>query len=289
MTDLLLEWMSFRGSGRLGDVGADLTADTPGSRVVSDMVTLGHLEWTGPKAWRVAPPALAGLPQGGRAPAAALCGARTPKLMDDLRSAADSEGASVEIEDRADRPALVLVTAPSLQALATVADRAGIVFQDDAALKALACAPSMATWPRTPCPMVQGRVETVRRFSRSRLKWVLSTLTEATEARSGFFRIQRDWDWVSLIKSSPQDCAFIDDRAGRMVAAARSKIVGWSSAQGTLSLPGALFPPTLVARGLVLCSGELPSFDKTTRQITFAGVTPSLLRVTLALTGLRLT
>src|SRR3546814_11742633 len=83
-------------------------------------------------------------------------------------------------------------------------------------MRILACTPSVRLWPRTPCPMVQGRVETVRRFSRSKMHWVSSTLAEAAAASTGFFRIQRDWDWVSLIKSSPQDAALIDDRAGRM-------------------------------------------------------------------------
>lgn len=73
--------------------------------------------------------------------------------------------------------------------------------------------------------MVQGRVETVRRFSRSKMHWVSSTLAEAAGASAGFFRIQRDWDWVSLIKSSAQDAALIDDRAGRMAAAAKCKVV----------------------------------------------------------------
>jgi hypothetical protein len=39
-----------------------------------------------------------------------------------------------------------------------------------------------------------------------------------------------------------------------------------------LSLPAQLYPPGLMARGLALCGGELPRFDRETRQITFAGV-----------------
>src|SRR3546814_2874598 len=60
------------------------------------------------------------------------------------------------------------------------------------------------------------------------MHWVSSTLAEAAAASTGFFRIQRDWDWVSLIKSSPQDAALIDDRAGRMAAAAKCKVVRWA-------------------------------------------------------------
>jgi hypothetical protein len=289
MTDLLLEWMSFRGSGKLGDADAELAADGPDSRVIADLVTLGHLDWAGPRMWRIAPPVLAGLPTAGDAAVAVLCGARTPKLLSCLQSAADSAGAVMGMEVHGNRPARIAVTGASAQTLAIVADRAGIPFQSDAALKMLACTPSIRSWPRTPCPMVQGRVETVRRFSRSRLNWVSTTLADATAARSGFFRIQRDWDWVSLLKSSEQDCAFIDDRAGRLVAAARSRVVRWSAHDRTLSLPAQLFPPTLIARGLMLCSGRLPTFDPASRHIRFTGVTTQLLGLTLALTGLRLT
>ena len=57
---------------------------------------------------------------------------------------------------------------------------------------------------------------------------------------------------------------------------------------GMLSLPAQLYPPGIMARGLALCSGELPRFDRETRQIAFAGVRPEHLRLFLALTGLRL-
>ena len=180
------------------------------------------------------------------------------------------------------------IAASSQELLADAAARAGVLLQEDAAFRILACTPSVREWPRTPCPMVQGRVETVRRFSRSKMHWVSSTLAEAAGASAGFFRIQRDWDWVSLIKSSVQDAALIDDRAGRMSAAAKCKVVRWTRDSGVLSLPSQLYPPGIMARGLALCSGELPRFDRETRQIAFAGVRPQHLRLFLALTGLRL-
>jgi glycine cleavage system regulatory protein len=88
--------------------------------------------------------------------------------------------------------------------------------------------------------MVQGRVEAVRRFSKSKMHWVSSTLAEAAGASAGFFRIRRDWDWVSLIKSSAQDAALIDDRAGRMAASAKCKVVRWNRDTGLLSLASTL-------------------------------------------------
>jgi hypothetical protein len=136
--------------------------------------------------------------------------------------------------------------------------------------------------------MVDGRVETVRRFSRSRMGWVESTLAEAAAARAGFFRIKRDWDWVSLLKTGVSECAYIDDRAGRLAAAAKLKAVSWTADARTLDLPGQLFPPVAIARALTLCTGFLPRYDAANRRFSFGDIPPEILRLTLAITGLRL-
>jgi hypothetical protein len=287
MTDRALEWMSYRRSGKIGDLAGDLTGAANERRFVEDMVTLGHAEWTASNAWRIAPPVLGGLRRDAEF-AAVICGARTPKLLDSLAAACGATGTSLSAKHHGDGPATVMVVASSQELLGDVAVQTGISLQNDAALRILACTPSVRQWPRTRCPMVEGRVETVRRFSRSKMHWVPSTLAEAATASAGFFRIQRDWDWVSLIKSSAKNAALIDDRAGRMAAAAKCKVVRWTLDRGMLSLPAQLYPPGLMARGLALCSGELPRFDRETKQITFAGVGPEHLRLFLALTGLRL-
>jgi hypothetical protein len=136
--------------------------------------------------------------------------------------------------------------------------------------------------------MVEGKVETVRRFSRSQMRWVPSTLDDAAKAAKGFFRIKRDWDWVSLIKSSSSQAALIDDRAGRLSTAGKCKVVKWTRDGGILALPAQLYPPSIMARGLALCSGHVPSFDREAMQITFTGVQQDHLSLFLALTGLRL-
>lgn len=287
MTDRALEWMSFRHSGKIGDLGGDLIGSASERRFVDDMVTLGHAEWTASNTWRIAPPVLAGLRRDVDC-AAVLCGARTPKVIHSLAAACRAAGARLSEVHHGDRPSTMIVAASSQELLTDAAIRAGISLQGDAAFRILACTPSIRQWPRAPCPMVQGRVETVRRFSRSRMHWVASTLAEAANAKAGFFRIQRDWDWVSLIKCSAQEAALIDDRAGRMAASAKRKVVRWTQEGEVLSLPWQLYPPGIMARGLALCSGELPRFDRETRQVAFAGVGLRHLRLILALTGLGL-
>ncbi|MET2829792.1 hypothetical protein [Mesorhizobium shangrilense] len=285
MTDRLLEWMSFRRTGRLSDVPADLADAGAVRRTVDNLATLGHLEVLPNSNWRIAPPVLAGLPE--RADglvSAVLCGARTPSVFDSLARA----GAQLAINTTGTRPAVVRLTGASNGELAAVAAAAGIPLQIDAALTLLACTPTIRDWPRIPCQMVGGRVETVLRFSRSRIGWVESTIGEASAAQSGFFRIKRDWDWVSLLKMDVSDCAYIDDRAGRLAAVAKLKAVSWSSASETLDLPGQLLPPAPIARALALCSGALPHYDVAARRISFTGIPLEILRLTLAITGLRL-
>lgn len=289
MTDLLLEWMSFRGSGRTGDLPPELTSGIPARRLIDDFAMLGHLELESPASWRIAPPVLAGLPGGPEQGASAvLCGARTQGVLRRLEMACAAAGAQITVTAVSDRPSAVHVHAPSRAALASVAEAAGMTFQNDTALTLLACTPTIQEWPRTPCAMVAGRVEIVRRFSRSRIGWVASTLAEASAAKAGFFRIKRDWDWVSLLKTGVSECAYIDDRAGRLYAAAKLRVLSWTGSSRTLSLPAQLYPPGTIARALALCTGTLPQFDAANRMLSFRGVTPEILRLTLALTGLRL-
>jgi hypothetical protein len=136
--------------------------------------------------------------------------------------------------------------------------------------------------------MVGGRVDTVRRFSGSKREWVESSLAEANGVRRGFFRIKRDYDWVSILKSSPSDCAYIEDRAGRLIMASKLRLASWDSAARSFSLPIELYPPTLIARALALCTGTLPQFERSTRRISFGGVGTFMQRLALAITGLRL-
>jgi hypothetical protein len=287
MTDAVLQWISFRRSGKIADLGVELTGSAPARRVIGDLVTLGHAEMTGPDGWRVAPPVLAGLPREVGS-SAVLCGARTSALLESLGRATDALGGEISVLQQSAGPSVITVTAPSRDALVQLAESAGLPFQTEAGLHLLACSPSIREWPRTPFPMVEGRVESVRRFSKSRMRWMTSSLSEATAAAKGFFRVKRDWDWVSLLKSGAGSASLIDDRAGRLAAAAKCKVARWSHEGGVLSLPAQLYPPTVMARGLVLCSGYLPNFDREAMQISFAGLQPEHLRLILALTGLRL-
>jgi hypothetical protein len=97
MSGLLLEWASYRGSGRLEDVPDNLLAGERTAFVMADLAALGHADRLADGRWRVAPPALAGLSDDdfGVSPAALLCGARTPAILGRLREACGRAGAAL--------------------------------------------------------------------------------------------------------------------------------------------------------------------------------------------------
>lgn len=288
MTDVLLEWMSFRESGRVADIPPDLIGEGSARWVVEGLAVLGHVEFMEPNTWRIAPPVLAGLSANGKLPGeAVLCGARTAGVLSRLAAACGQHGVAVSVSPVSDGPSVVRVRSSSWSALKTAANEAGLSFQGNAAFTLLACTPAIRDWPRTPCPMVSGRVETVRRFSRSKLEWIGSTLDEARESQRGFFRIKRDWDWVSIIKMGAERSAYIDDRAGRILVAAKLKAASWDPEEGTFSVPRQLYPPRVIARALAMCAGTLPRFDQTRKRISFATVPFEVVRLALGITGLR--
>lgn len=289
MSDELLEWMSYRGRGRIDDVPSDFVG-TSKRRAIDNLSVLGHAEMPSPLTWRIAPPHLAELPYDPCARhAAVLCGARTPGVLARIFAACKTANGVVVIEAADGHPSIIEVECRNRSGIRRVAGLAGIPLQDDAAFTLLACLPAIQAWPRQPCPMIGGRVKAVRRFSQEQLQWVEASLEEAAAARLAFFRIQRDYDWVSLLKLAQSESAYIDDRAGRLFVSAKLPAVSWNPDTHSLRLPFALMPPASIARALALCTGRVPQYHRTARQVAFEGVNAAMLRLTLAITGLRLT
>ena len=289
MKEVLLEWMSFRGAGRVTGLPNDLIGDESPRKIIEALAVLGHVESNDSNQWRIVPPLLAGLPEYGRVYSAVLCGARTPGLLSRLKTGCAEQGAIVLESPTANGPNLVRVSSPSCSAVSMVAEKMGLAFQRNSAFTLLSCTPAIRNWPRTPCRMVSGKVETVLRFSRSKLDWVTSTLDEARGSHRGFFRVRRDWDWVSIIKMGSENSAYIDDRAGRLIVAAKLKAVSWDADHREFAVPRQLFPPRLIARALTLCTGIPPSYDEAHRRICFSGISIEVAKLALAITGLRIT
>ena len=263
-----------------------MLADRRPRWVLDELSALGHIEFPEPNRWYSAPPVLAGLPtRPGHQHQALLCGARTRGVTDSLVSAAKDVGGHVIRLPQPPAPDTIRVTTPTASALGRLAHLAQLPLQHNTALALLACLPSIREWPRTPCVMVQGRVDAVLRFSRSRLRWVPSTLQEAT-GRCGFFSIKRSWDRVFILKTTPSDCARIDPRAGQIAAIPRMRALTWDRATRSLGFPARLQPPTLIARALTLCSGTAPTLEG--GFLRFPEIPPDVLRLTLGITRLRI-
>lgn len=288
MSDLLLEWMSYRVSGRRDDLPHHLLAGDPPYRMLADLAALGHADLEPDGTWRISPPVLAAIAEDRSGAHAVLCGARTPKVLERFSGSCSSAGARTIEAPQEGRPSVLTITASDQAELAAIAAKAGLAFQRDAPFTLLACLPTIRNWLRTPCRMVTGRVASVKRFSRSRLTWLPSSLEEATKASRGLFRIQRDWDWVNVLKQGPDRQFQIETYAGRLAAAEGLKVASWKPATGSVCFPMALHPPTLITRGLVLCSGCLPIADRGSRTLAFQNVPLRIARLALALTGLKL-
>jgi hypothetical protein len=289
MTDRLLEWISYRENGRTNDLPADLVAEGGRYRMIEDLAVLGHVELEADNRWRVAPPALAALGEESEQSATAvLCGARTRGLMDRLAKACVDRGAEMQSIAQNERPHCLIVTAATTSDLCAIATACAMGWQRDAAFTLLASLPTIATWPRTPCPMVAGKVEEVRRFSKSNLRWTASSLDEARTAVRGLFHIKRDWNSIVLMKDGKDAQSEIDSAAGRLAVAAGTRKLHLDLESRSLRIPGALRPPTLISRSLALCSGMLPEFGREKRDLAFRGISHRIAHLAVAITGLRL-
>lgn len=288
MTDLLLEWLSYRGKARRADVPPSLLDGARADRKLEAMAMLGHVEMDRSGKWAVCPPVLAGLPANIAAkPAAIVCGARTPALLQNLQAACAARQAELEAEVQDGLPTRIAIYAEDPLVLKQVATDTGIYFQRDAAFSILACLPSVATWPRRPCPMPFGRLGEVRRFSRRRCDWVDSTIEEATSACKGLFRIRRDRGSITLLKEAPHEQSEIDAYAGRLSVAVGLKKLRWNAINCAMRIPFLLRPPLVICRALVLCNGRAPSNDWRARETVFEQVPTRIANLTAALTGLR--
>jgi hypothetical protein len=286
MTDRLLEWISYRGSGRVNDLPTHLVPGRYPFRVIEDFAVLGHIEIDEDNRWRVAPPVLADLEgESENSATAVLCGARTRGLVGRLAKACADHGAELQSIAQNERPHCTLVTAKTSAHLCAVAKAAAINWQRDAAFTLLASLPTIATWPRKRCEMVAGKVEEVRRFSKSNLRWTDSSLEDARTAPRGLFQIKRDWNSIVVMKNGTDAQSEIDLAAGRLAVAVGTKNLHLESR--TLRIPAVLRPPTLISRSLALCSGMLPEFGRDRRDLAFHGMSQRMARLAMSITGLK--
>jgi hypothetical protein len=266
-------WVQFRSAVETLDLAEsaergeeDLTLPLH-QRIRYNLERLGHVEFDAGECqdgWRAVPPMLALSDHAGTI-TGVLCGARTPKVLERFERA----GAGVELEQapQTECPDVIRVRAHNAEALIELADGAGVLCQPDAPTALLSHLPrigSLNGLRRERLP-AGGRDWDVKQFTiqKKTMKWRTITLQEANAPGArGLFRF--------TLYQTPQYFLREGDETVRLPGAVgkyhvlscrKKRVMRYSRAERTLTLPAIFRPPLLTERALVLCSGFPPLFN----------------------------
>lgn len=276
----LLFWISSRGSGswnQFRDAVAELStveADTGQSEAASflkwprhmvqrfNLSDLGHVEFVSDPTshrifWGVVPPCLAIVDRNAGS-SGILCGARTPELLSQLSKM--GQDVDLHIEEAAPGPDRITIVGRSEFELEQLADKVGLLIQQDAPWALLSVAPPVSR-PSRAISIPPILISTVSRFSSRRLTWEQSSEEELRRRSDGLFRILSGHLYFDLLKAGSMTFK-ISSQVGKYIAlkSARKHVVQYESESQTLSFPATCRPPRLISRALVLFSGCLPEF-----------------------------
>lgn len=266
MNNLLL-WMTAKRAGSQRSFTVRAAESDPGSgrqrapwhRVAQwNLARLCHAEFGDASigaGWRIAPPVIAaGSPTGPCA--AVLCGARAPGMVQRL---SESRTATLQISVQADGPDIAELAAPDRSSLEAAAADAGIPLQWHSSLLLLTASIAPKARVLEPIQRPTGNWS-VERFSKSRLRWVESSMDECERSKHGLFRFQSEIRReVALIEGSR---AFSCDpsEAKFRILRRRNRALAYDRHTAEFSVVPACRPPLLIERALILCSGSLPAF-----------------------------
>ncbi len=297
----LLIWMSARGEGSWqqfrsaveqfhgdspesldnGDAGDDVTVgDLPVYQTVRlALERLAHVEFSSAgsaRRWRIVPPALALSGQGAQW-IGVLCGARPPALMEELDRL---PGALVrDVQVIPGLPDRVRLLASTQEVLYQASELLGLLAQRDAPSALLAAIPPVDD-PRSrhpsKAPLVPGW--TIHRFVPATLKWEIARYQDVPEAKTGLFRFVMRYQRFHYLQWRGETF-WVPVQVGKYAILRRKRIRGivwYDQARAVLAVPLTCRPPLLIERALVLCSGFLPRFDRTTGRLEYSEVPPGV-------------
>lgn len=224
---------------------------------------LGHAEFFAGASgsdWRIAPPSL-GVTNHKRGSLAIVAGARSPRLMQRLNEAAGT--LRIETVPLLSAPDQIRIIAQSHDSLATIAERANLFFQEDAATAILTTLPAIdnaSVLRQSDLPI--GKDWAIERFSTSAFRWGPVARENAITIPFGFFRfsLRHQRHFFLYIQGRAFQVA---GQVGKFVALrhSRRKVFSYDANNDILSVPAICRPPFLIERALILCSGMLPSYD----------------------------
>jgi len=290
--DELLLWLSARGEGSWGQFrsaaeeilsGADGTPVNGRAASYQEMrfalEQLGHVEFEGRDGeggWRVAPPVMAVSRQSENL-IGIICGARSPHLIERVRSAA---GADCEILQSELHPSVVRISAHELESLSQVAADAGLGFQPDTPVRILSCAARAEHLAGSrPAELPFGKDFEVSRFvvGRTGCLWVDSSDAEAADGADGLYRFVRFQipgyylkQGMRVLKVDGQTAKFF------LLAQRRRQVLRYDRLSLTLSVPGICRPPLLIDRALALCTGCPAAYEPGKRMLRYTGISEDI-------------
>jgi hypothetical protein len=260
-------WPQFRGAVETlelagDDSGAGQDTSLPlHQRVRFNLERLGHVEFGAMECdngWRVVPPVLA-LSQHENTVSGVLCGARTPKLLERIKNAANEF--AFEAASQADCPDIVRMSAPQAELLVEAAKRADILCQLDAPTAILSHLPivdSIKNRPHESVP-ISGREWEVKQFMIEKriMKWRTATVQEANAASAqGLFCFIRFQSPQYFLRHG-RETIRVPGAIGKyfVLSHRRKRVLRYDRKKKLLSLPAICRPPLLTERALILCSG----------------------------------
>lgn len=235
---------------------------------------LGHAEFFAgaePSGWRVTPPTLAAA-AGRNGWRGTLVGARTPKLLQRVREAATQH--SVETIPVVDCPDQIIISNASADTLASLAHRAGLLFQENAPLAILTSLPpvdDLSLRQETELPI--GSEWTVERFSTSAGRWRDATREAAITTPGGLFRFSLRYRRVVVFCSNGRSFQTSTQAAKYLLLSrGRHHILRYDANSLDLSIPATYRPPFLIERALILCASAPPSYESETGYLLYADI-----------------
>jgi hypothetical protein len=290
--NMLLYWMSDLGEGswdRFRNVVAELAADGQDLSQLRRTLRVrlsdfGHVDFfVGDSSrWQTLPPLAAGLV--GLRDTALLIGARTPKLVRDIKAAATGHGVAMVEEASDDSPDLLRLMGPP-DALNACAAAAGIGYADHHAQRlaaALDPIPLLLARPRRDTDSAPINWA-ARSFNLQSLAWVEGALPNAA---CGFTpRYGRPRYFVSNRRRRLLEVAGRRDAVYAAAYAQGIPLAAYAPATKTLSVPLSAPLPEAYARVACLCSGRRA--DVAQGRIVYSGVDPEIGAVLLTALGQR--
>jgi len=266
-----------------GDTDNSTASDLPLYQAVRlDLQRLGHVEFfstSTDKDWRVIPPVLPTL-QSGEQWMGVVCGARYPVLYDKLR--APNGSVSCEVLDVRGMPDRIRLFSNSFEELRAAARSIGFLVQENAPTAVLSAIPPVddqRSRVRAEPPEVPGWL--IEKFSAGSLRWRQAERKEVERTQTGLFRFRMRYQRFHFLRWKGGSFR-VHVQVGKYALLRyrrRRRILNYDIQRAVLSVPAICRPPFLIERALVLCSGLLPRYDRSSGRIEYAGIPKDVARL----------